>query len=808
MSVDRKSPAKPIPVISIRDITRLLTVGLLMIAATTPAFAEPTNQADSAVRPEVFSGVDWYGWATSAWGYYQPGVGVHSTTGLHRSVLTSYTCVTDWDIGSHIYSVIYARKLNLITDSGSWQFDDRIGKLLNFLQNRPLGSNKMPYRVYSWDGQACSSSLTNAADAGRLLAALYALKKFKPTYTSTVDAIFNRSKTAFDTLSKQLGVDYYAYLAAEGFAGFGYGVSATFNAIDTYSGSYVTVYGQSLPSMQTLAEPIIHTILEGGLSVHPPGTKFLDFASRVFAAQSGRYSNTGLLTAFTEGTYPATPGYLYEWIIYPGKTSQQWVLGNSDLSKIYNYSPLAYTKVALAYLAIYGETPFTLALVNAAKNLATSNGFGEAVQQNGSSGGSLWGSDPGAFYTDKTNQLVLAAAALAGIQQPPPPPTNTPAGFFHPSTGFWFSWYDMRNAEWDAIHFVNVAAQTATIQIAIGTSIVDKLTLGAGEATYRTYSGVANGPVHVTSDQLIWVTQRVVGWTAMQEIYGMPGDVASAEIIWTWYDNTQGTSDIIYVINPNASQANVDIYVAGILRGQLSVPAGQVRSINFPNIIGGPLKVVSNIPVLASQRVTGYNDFAEIIGLPVWYTFTETWFTWYDMASADWDAIHMLNPGDTTASVSIYVGGALRVTFDLAPRAADYKYFPGVMGGPVRVSSTQPIWVTQRIVGWGGWKEVFGVPTSLSNSEWFFTWYDSQSAQWNGIHVINPGARSVQVQVYVGGVLRQTITVGPGQAAYAYYSGLMTGPVRLVSSGPIISSQRILGWSSFEETLGASLTTA
>jgi hypothetical protein len=215
---------------------------------------------------------------------------------------------------------------------------------------------------------------------------------------------------------------------------------------------------------------------------------------------------------------------------------------------------------------------------------------------------------------------------------------------------------------------------------------------------------------------------------------------------------------------------------------------------------------VSDIPVFASQRVIGFSDFAEIIGLPTWYTFTETWFNWYDMASASWDGIHMLNPGAIAATVNIYIAGTLRATLSLAPGVADYRYFPGLMGGPVRVTSSQPVWVTQRIVGWGGWKEVFGVPTSLATKEWYFTWYDMQSAQWDGIHVINPGASSATVQVFVGGVLKSTISVGAGQAAYVYYSGLASGPVRVVSNVPIISSQRILGWQSFEETIGASLT--
>jgi glucose/arabinose dehydrogenase len=178
------------------------------------------------------------------------------------------------------------------------------------------------------------------------------------------------------------------------------------------------------------------------------------------------------------------------------------------------------------------------------------------------------------------------------------------------------------------------------------------------------------------------------------------------------------------------------------------------------------------------------------------------------MASADWDAIHMLNPSSSPASVSIYIGGTLRTSLDLPVGAADYRAFNGLIGGPVRVTSTQPILVTQRIIGWGGWKEVFGVPTALAANEWHFTWYDMQGAQWDAIHVINPSSTTATVSIHVGGLLQSTLTLGSGKATYAAYAGLIDGPVRVVSNVPVMSSQRILGWESFEETIGASLEPA
>jgi hypothetical protein len=349
---------------------------------------------------------------------------VSSVTGLHRASL-GWACFTDWDLGSYVYSIIFARKLGLISDSGPWQFDDRISKVLTFLENRPLSSDPssgypIPFWSYRFDVlnpfQACSTKFTDAADSGRLLAALYALNVTNSAYSSRVNAIHARTKQIYDSMATKLGKDYYGYLAAEGFAAFGANESAVFSAIDNYpdSGSFVSVYGQSLPSMRTLSEPFIHAILEGGTLYHVPSAKLLGFATRVYLAQYGRFNATDNLTAWSEGS--SAYGYIYEWVIYtnPPNQSQTWKLVDANGSILdpndgtYSLIPLAYTKVAFAYLAIYGENNYTLALVNATKNLANPvQGFSEETLEDGTI------PNYPRIYNDKTNELVLAAASRA-----------------------------------------------------------------------------------------------------------------------------------------------------------------------------------------------------------------------------------------------------------------------------------------------------------------------------------------------------------------------------------------------------------
>jgi hypothetical protein len=198
---------------------------------------------------------------------------------------------------------------------------------------------------------------------------------------------------------------------AEGYASFGYNESRVFNAIDNYVGPFLSVYGQNLPLVKTGSEPFDLEILEGTYAVHQPSSSFLDFANRVRLAQTRRFASTNLLTAWSEGAY-RNPDYIYEWVIVNIGGWQTWTLANATNS-IVNVPPLAFTKVAFSYLAIYGENAYTLALVNATKRLASSMGFGEGTFENGVSAISVWGSDANGFYSDKTNEQVLAAAAYA-----------------------------------------------------------------------------------------------------------------------------------------------------------------------------------------------------------------------------------------------------------------------------------------------------------------------------------------------------------------------------------------------------------
>ena len=178
------------------------------------------------------------------------------------------------------------------------------------------------------------------------------------------------------------------------------------------------------------------------------------------------------------------------------------------------------------------------------------------------------------------------------------------------------------------------------------------------------------------------------------------------------------------------------------------------------------------------------------------------WFTWYDMRGARWDAIHLTNLGSNDATIEIYIAGTLKDTITLSPLTSTYKTYPDVKGGPVKIISTEPLSVSQRILGWNSFVELPAMSDSSKSNKVFFNWYDMKDAQWDAIHIINPSNRKAIVEVYIGGELKGVIEIGPGEAGYVTYPGVRSGPVILKSNTPILSSQRIIGWGNFEEVWG------
>ncbi|MFI5282789.1 MAG: PKD domain-containing protein, partial [Candidatus Dormibacterales bacterium] len=172
------------------------------------------------------------------------------------------------------------------------------------------------------------------------------------------------------------------------------------------------------------------------------------------------------------------------------------------------------------------------------------------------------------------------------------------------------------------------------------------------------------------------------------------------------------------------------------------------------------------------------------------------YFQWFDKASPGMlnDNIHILNPGGTAANVTVSLPAVPAQAVTVAPGAEAFVTFPaGTIGGPVTVSSSQPVLASQRVQYYSTFNEVWAESASQAATTSYVNWYDKASPGIlnDNIHFLNPGATMATVTVSLGAA-SQVVPVGAGAEAYVSFpKGSIGGPVKVVSDQPVLASQRV-----------------
>jgi len=295
-----------------------------------------------------------------------------------------------------------------------------------------------------------------------------------------------------------------------------------------------------------------------------------------------------------------------------------------------------------------------------------------------------------------------------------------------------FTWYDSLSPEMAGnwVLVANHGSEPADVEILIGGTVMMRYAADSGNAlppggiVTPQFPGVMNGPVTVrsTNHQPLIVSQRVLYKESFNEVMGYPTGGLDSEYLFTWYDSRKVNGmwgDWVLVGNYGSEPADVDIYVANILRASYSAAGGNAIPVGgrvtpvFTDLTDGPVRVVctNGQPVMASQRVLNRDSFEEVQGTPPAGLAADQWFTWYDSLPGNYmwgDWVLVANHGSGAATVEIYVGGLKQ--HDPAAPANDFftvpeggritPQFANLMGGPVRVvcTSGQPLMVSQRVL--------------------------------------------------------------------------------------------------------------
>ncbi len=290
-------------------------------------------------------------------------------------------------------------------------------------------------------------------------------------------------------------------------------------------------------------------------------------------------------------------------------------------------------------------------------------------------------------------------------------------------TTYYLPWYN--NVDLDTqLRIANVSASPATVSVFIGGVQMQgsPFSLAAGASIRKSFTGINNGPVKITSTQNIVAAERVIYkvngvLTSFTEMMGLP--ISQLDTIYwlPWYNNVDLDTQL-RIANVSASPATVSVFIGGVeMQGSpFSLAAGVSTRKSFTGINNGPVKIVSDQNIVVAERViykvnNVNTSFAEMMALPNSQLSSTYWFPWYNNSGALDTQLRIANVSASPATVHIYIGNVEMTgsPFSLGALVSTRKSFAGISNGPVKIESDIPIVAAERLI-----YKVNNVPTSFS----------------------------------------------------------------------------------------------
>ena len=289
-------------------------------------------------------------------------------------------------------------------------------------------------------------------------------------------------------------------------------------------------------------------------------------------------------------------------------------------------------------------------------------------------------------------------------------------------TVYWLPWYN--SVELDTqLRFGNTTNATATVHVLIGGQDLpgSPFTIGAYSSARKSFAGVNAGPVKIESDQPIVASERVISTVSgidvsFSEMMALPNSQLDNTYWLPWYNNKDLNTQL-RIANVSGTDASVQVLIGGVPTSDSPFPLAAGASIrkSYPDIDKGPVQIVSDQPIVASERViynvNGINtSFSEMMALPNNRLTAEYWLPWYNNKSLN-TQLRLANVSGSEATVNVTIGGvpAPGSPFTLAAGASRRLSFPNLDKGPVHVTSNGNVIVSERVI-----YNVNGINTSFS----------------------------------------------------------------------------------------------
>jgi hypothetical protein len=308
---------------------------------------------------------------------------------------------------------------------------------------------------------------------------------------------------------------------------------------------------------------------------------------------------------------------------------------------------------------------------------------------------------------------------------------------------YWLPWYSNVGMG-TQLRLGNVSDSSATVHIFIGGVEMtgSPFSVMTGQTKRVSFAGVDKGPVKIVSDVNIIVSERAIYKangvsTSHSELMALPRSQLDTIYWLPWYNNV-GLNSELWLGNASGSAATVHVFIGGVeMTGSpFTVAKAQTRKVSFAGINKGPVKIVSNLKIVASERfiykVNGTpTSYSELMALPNNQLDTMYWLPWYNNAGMD-TQLRLGNASDSTAMVHVFIGGVEMTgsPFSVVKGKSKLVSFAGVNNGLVQIVSDVNVIASERVIpkinGVSiSFSELMALPNSRLDTIYWLPWYDN-----------------------------------------------------------------------------------
>jgi predicted outer membrane repeat protein len=322
------------------------------------------------------------------------------------------------------------------------------------------------------------------------------------------------------------------------------------------------------------------------------------------------------------------------------------------------------------------------------------------------------------------------------------------------SDSYVFPHYDYTDAtRYNSLQLANFDSKDTEIIVKIGGVERGRFPVGVGGSQNVTFSGVAGGPVEVSSNNGAKIVVSLyelkkatttAKWTGQTQMMGLPVSQLSDTYIIPRYNYT--LQDLLpYVVFANASGQTTDITVTigGVLRGTYTLTSGRSRVEQYLGVEGGPVVVKSKdgANIIASYlqfrrpgTTGGWTGMTQTMGFTDAQVSDSYVFPHYDYTDATrYNSLQLANFDSKDTEIIVKIGGVERGRFPVGVGGSQNVTFSGVAGGPVEVSSNNGAKIVVSLyelkkatttAKWTGQTQMMGLPVSQLSDTYIIPRYN------------------------------------------------------------------------------------